>query len=1118
MTQTDEMPCASCGGELPAGARFCPSCGATVQGQTPGEERRLVSVLFADIEGFTSFAEHRDPESVKALLDGCMDSLVPVIGAHDGHVDKIIGDEIMAVFGAPTAHEDDAERAVRAGLTLIETMAAEHPDLRLRVGINTGEVLAGNVGPGAAYTVTGDVVNTAHRLAGATRPGEVLVAERTRQACASTIGFRERQVLDLKGKQDSVVAWVADRVLTASLERDDRQPRTPLVGRQGELDGLQRRVLEAFARRRSELIVLVGEPGVGKTRLAVELAERFEATPSACQMLWVTCSPYGTEADLNPLVEIVRRALGLPRGTDRSRQQDLLDQSMDLLGLDDHMLRRRVSGLLGLGAGRTGPVDSESTGRGRPSEQHVASVAAVLSALAERRPLLLVVDDVHWAEPHTVRFLRRLPDLVPEAPLVVLALGRDDLLERHRALLTGRRVTTRTLDPLAEDASGKLIASVLGRFAPDGRIGPEALGRLVRAAGGNPLLTEQLVLFLVESGQLAILDRRWTLANDGGAGETMIPDGVRSLIGARLDALAAEDRTLIADAAVFGRTFWRSALVDALGADPDEVDHVLERLADRGLIEGDPGGEIDMWRFRHTLTRDVAYAGISLADRANRHALVGRWVDSRFGRMQDPGVTAAVAHHYERAVALGRTVDQVDASLIRPAFSASLRAARDEQRREGLRRAEHWYRLARSIGSPDPDEMMEAVAEHGEVLLALGRLDDAQDAFDELARRAGSARPPMAAFAVAHLGAVARLKGDGEGARERFGAAVDRWRALEDLQGVADTLRLEGWAEFTAGRPRAAVPRLERAAAIEEQLDEPVRHADTLRYLGWCEYLDGRLVQAEDHLRTAMSSALENGEEGTAGFCEGLLGHVILRSGRGSEALELARHLRLRASTGSDPWGEWSCAALEAAALLGLGEASQAFQLASDAIARFEELDDSLGLALARLVAAQSARAMGDRIRARSLIDTILTGNRPVGAPAEDARALAELAALELDADDLDGAERRARASLALVRAGIGDDESGLKALRVLARVSLRRGHRDAAELLLDEAASERRPGDRSEGWRLAALALADLRLDGGDRDAAELLLGSASEPPCDLVRVLERVEHIRKRMAGKTS
>ncbi|MCB0977777.1 MAG: tetratricopeptide repeat protein [Acidimicrobiales bacterium] len=1115
MTPAEGPACSACGGDLPSGARFCPTCGVVVGGQPSGEERRLVSVLFADIEGFTTLSEHRDPESVKVLLDECFDDLVPVVAAHGGHVDKIIGDEIMAVFGAPTAHEDDAERAVRAGMALVETLAQRRPELGLRVGINTGEVLAGTVGPNAGYTVTGDVVNTAHRLAGATVPGEVLVAERTRQACVASIGFRSRQVLELKGKNEPVEAWVADRLLTASVDRDDRLPRMPLVGRQGELDGLHRRVLDAFGRRRSELVVMVGEPGVGKTRLAVELSERLDARPSTGRVIWATCSPYGSEGDLSPLVEIIRSGLELARNADTDTQREQLRGRLSALGLTDPSIARRLADLLGLGRSATGPVDAETTGRNHPSEHHIAAVVAVLAAMARSTPLLLIVDDVHWAEKRVVRFLRRVPELLPDLPLVVVALGRDDLLERHRPLLGGNRVTTRTLDPLGDDASVKLILSVLGEFDPDGRVGPDALDRLVRAAGGNPLLTEQLVLFLIESGRLAPRNRRWRLDSTDGAVEVVLPDGIRSLIGARLDALAPDERSLLADASVFGRVFWLSALLESRPEEPGEVEATMRRLADRGLVEPDPGGDREMWRFRHSLTRDVAYAGISLADRAERHALVARWIERRFADRTDPSATAAIAHHYERAVALGRAVDQVDATIVRPAFSAIIRAARDEQRREGMRRADRWYRLARSVSSPDPDEMIEAVAEHGEVLLGLGQLDEAQDAFEELARRAGSARPPMAAFAEAHLGAVARLQGDVDLARERFLAAVNRWRELEDLQGVADALRLEGWAEFTAGRPRAAVPRLERASAIELQLDEPVRRSDTLRYLGWCEYLDGRLIAAEDHLRTAMSDARDVGEEGTAAFCEGLLGHVLLRSGRANEALALARDLRVRASSGSDPWGEWSCATLEAAALLGLGSAAEACELGLQAVARFEELDDALGLGIARLVTAQALRALGEATRARTMIDRLLSAGRPEGVPAEDARALAELAALDLDDGALDDAERRARGSLALVRAGIGDDESGLKALRVLARVSRRRGQDDAAELLLDEAAAPRAPGDRSEGWRLAAVALAELRLDRGDRHAAESLIAAASDPPCDLVRVLGRLETLKERIAA---
>lgn len=1075
-----------------------------------------MSVLFADLEGFTSLAEHRDPESVKDLLDDCWETLVPVVQDHGGHVDKIIGDEIMAVFGAPIAHEDDAVRAVRAGLTLIEVLARTRPDLGLRVGIHSGEVLAGTVGPGAGYTVTGDVVNTAHRLASAAEPSEVLVGERTVQASAGSVGFRSRRVLDLKGKRDPVVAWVADRVLTTPVDRDDRTSRSPLIGRQDELDALRRRLADAFAAPRAEMIAIVGEAGVGKTRLAAELVERFTSDEGDGLVLGATCSPYGTDSDLSPLVELVRDALGLDRTRARADQEHDLHERLLELRLAGGAVHRRLADLLGLGGFLTGPADGEhQRGRKGPGEQHVAAVTALLSALADHRPLLVVVDDLHWAGGRMVRFLGQLPDRLPEQPIVVLALGRDDVLERHGPLLGNPSVTTRTLEPLSQKASARLALAVLAEFGADGRLGPDALDRLVRAAGGNPLLVEQLMRFLVESGRLVRRGGRWAWSDDD-SGESALPDGIRSLIGARLDALPAGDRALLSDASVFGRAFWPEALAGPVG-DHEDVDAALVRLAGRGLIAPDPpGAPPGTWAFRHSLTRDVAYAGMPMSERAERHAAAGRWIEGRSTPLVDPSAIAAVAHHYERAVTLGRAVDHLDASLVRPAFGALLRAARDEHRREGLRRADRWYRRARSLGSPDADEVVDAVAEHGQVLLELGNLDGAQEAFEELARRAAGTRPPMVALAEAHLGAVARLQGEHELAAERFRSAVERWRDLGDLQGVADALRLEGWAEFSAGRPRAAVPRLERAAAMERQLDEPVRHSDTLRYLGWCEFLDGRLVDAEKHLREAVRVANENGEDGTATFSLGLISQVLLRSGRGTEALALARELRELASTGRDPWGEWTCATLESAALLGLGELEEAWSIAVEAIARFDELGDELSLGTARLVAAQSARLSGQPDVARRILNLVLEAGRPTGVPAEDARALAELAALELEEGRPDDAERRARSSLALVRAGIGDDESGLKALRVLARVALERDQEDVAELLLEEAAAPRPPGDRTEGWRLAALALAERRIGRGDLDGAAALVAAADQPPCDLARVTSRRLALEARLADR--
>jgi class 3 adenylate cyclase/tetratricopeptide (TPR) repeat protein len=1112
--------CATCGATLPPDARFCPSCGAAVGTEPSREERRVVTVVFADIEGFTALAEQRDPESVKVLLDACFSRLYPVIAGHGGHVDKIIGDELMAVFGAPVAHDDDPERAVRAALALHDALADLDVGLRLRIGVNTGEVMAGVVGPSSGYTVTGDAVNTAHRLAGAAAPGEVLVGERTRHATGPAIDYRFRGDLDLKGKQDLVPAWTAAAPLAPTGR--PRLPQADLVGRTRELDEIARRLAVPLTEGRAEVVTVVGEAGVGKTRLAFELAERMAAGPARAKVVWVTCPPYGPGGDLAPLGDVVRGALDLGAVGRRTAFEARLDRCVAAVaadtGTDETVLRSRLSTLLGLGPvgprwrePETGPVRAGLT------DQHLGAVRTVLAHAAAERPLLVVVDDLHWAGTSLLRFLGQIPDRLSASPIAVLALARDELLERSANLaLVGPGRTTRTLDPLTDRSMAELAVSLLaahpGADAP--RLGPSASDRLVASAEGNPFVLEQLVQYLVESGLLTPTDDLWQLAVvDDDPFSAGLPDGIRSLIGARLDALPAEDREVVGAAAVVGREFSPEAVAELCGL--DTVEDALERLDRKGIFETVGRGRPGDHRFRHVLTRDVAYAAVPVAARALRHARYAAWLESRPGLADDPGHVVQLAHHYERAVVLARTVDLTDPGLSGAAFDAVLRAARDEDRREGLRRSDHWYRRARDLGSPDPERMLAAVAEHGQVLLELRHLDAARDAFEEVQQRAGNDRPADEANALAHLGAIARLSGDADLARERFSAAARIARELDDVGVQVDVLRLEGWSDVSVGRFRAALPRLERAAALEAELEDAPGRGETMRHLGWCEYLAGDLAAARRHLQDAMACSNEVGDPGAVAWCFGLLASTYLHGGQATRTLEITVQLREVARSQGDPWGEWTCATLEAGARLALGQIERARALVEEATQRFEELDEAWGLALARVVHAQVARVEGDLDTARLVLMAARTASRETAHVGEDARIIAELSRVELDAGALDEAERHARAALALVRTGVGDHESGLRSLTVLAEVARREGRRDEAELLLEEAAGERAPEDRSDAWRQAAVALARLRGAAGDGARARELLDQAEDPPSDDILLAAAIAEARAGLAG---
>ncbi|CAN5747363.1 hypothetical protein BH24ACT3_BH24ACT3_08420 [soil metagenome] len=1111
------VPCPTCAAELPAGAKFCPACGQPTTVSRTAAERRVVSVVFADLAGFTAMAEGRDPEAVKELLDQCFGRLVPIIEHYGGQVDKIIGDELMAVFGAPIAHEDDPERAVRAALELSGPLGALAPGLVLRVGINTGEVLAGPVGPSGAYTVTGDTVNTAHRLVSVAEPGEVLVGERTRGASAEAVEYQERPLYRLRGKQSPVRAWAAVGVRSGPGRGAPMRVTSPMVGRQREMDQLEAAVAAAFGARAPAVVLVTGEPGIGKTLLALELHLALWSDRPVGHFLWAACPPYGASSSLGPLAELVRAGLGVDAEAARSRQvttvRDRVGPIAEATEADRALLTARVGQLLGLHdlPSRATETDPGPT-RARVVDELVGAAMLILAGLARHAPTLVVLDDIQWADGAGRGFLERAAGRLTDAPLLVLALGRDEVLERRPGLATGA-VRTISLPPLHPDAGKELLSLLLhdaltgepdGRWSgdegvgegrrPAGELGPDAEKRILAAAGGNPFLLEELVRYLDDIGAIARVDVQWQATVD--LDTVGLPDGVRSLIGARLDALPPEERGFLTDAAIVGREFWQAA-VTAID-DYEHADHLVTQLVTRGLIEPLAEDVQADLAFRHVLTADVAYASVPIGERALKHAKVAGWLRRRFSPDRESEVVGLLAHHYERAVTLSRELEHTDPGLTGAAFAALVRAAQEAERHDALRDADHWYRRARNLGTFDHDAATRAELEHGMVLVDLRRLDEAAAAFTAVATAAGSAQPALGARAVTRLGVVARLQGDGDQARQHFDAGREAWRALDDPAGEADTLRLQGWAELMAGRARAALPSLERALALERSPDAGGERGETLQCLGWCEFLVGDIPDARTHLWEAAGRLGDSGDVGGMGWCFGILGFSFLQEGRISRAKEIADNLLHLARAQGDPWAEGTCTVLLAACQIEGGAPADAEPLLAEAARIFGELDYPWGEAMVNLAAGQHARTVGAIDRARTALRAGLGTARHVTYVGEESRLLAELAGLEADAGEVEEAERRARAALALVRAGIGDADSELRALIVLGELAERRGDRAAAQLLLEEAISLQEPSGATSAWRRAhahpALLLASRGASVEAQRAAEVAVDGGEE------------------------
>lgn len=1063
-------------------------------GATPAGERRVVTVVFADLAGFTTMAEGRDPEAVKDLLDTCFGALVPVIAAHGGVVDKIIGDELMAVFGAPRAHEDDAERAVRAGLALISALSRLDGSLEMRVGINTGEVLAGVVGPGGAYTVTGDTVNTAHRLVGVAGRGSVLVAERTYAATQHAIAYGGAVAHHLRGRTEPVVAHQALRVRHRPGARASVVPPTPMIGRDRELDLLVDVVEESITLAEPRLVTVLGEPGVGKSRLLHELPGALRARGLGARVLHVACASYGSEGPLAPIAATVRAALDIDdqapvdeqRAAIAARIQELplagaaaadhlVTQAQRLLGLSEQPAVTRVA---------AGPVRRNIT------DELTAAARSLLDAVAASGAMVVVIDDVHHADALVLGQLVRVPTWGIARPVTLVAVGRGELAEIEPALTTPRSRRHRVLEltPLDAAASGQLLlATLAGIDGIAGTLTPAAEGHILQAAGGNPLLLDQLARFLRESDALVTVEGGWRAARD--LGEAGLPDDARALLGARLDALAPGDRALLQDASVAGRTFDQATMA-ALGATVD--DDAIDRLCDLGLLQVDRSTR--ELAFRHAMVREAAYASVPLGDRATKHAALAGWLAGSDAEVDE----ARIAHHFERAVSLQRDLASGesaggDQALAEAAGRHLVAAARAARQRDELREAERWYQRARDLDLVAGDDALAVGAEHAATLVGLRRLAEAEQAYQWVAEQAPPGSP-AAGEAYTGLGVVARLRGETDQARDWFDAGRHAWQQAGDLAGEAASVRTHGWSELMAGRPRAALPKLLRAQELDQVTGSPP--GLTLQCLAWSEYLIGDHTAARAHLWDAAQALAAVDDRPGLGWCFGILGNSLWQEGKVAQAQTIAENLLAAAGGLSEPWGEGMCFILLAGCQLDGGDPEEARRSVTAAIRAFAELDDPWGDVNARLIQGMIERVDGNLPAARLALERGLRTAQEVAAVGGEARLRAELAATLLDAGDPDGAAREARRTLTLVRSGGGDRDSEIRALVILAKRARSMGADDESAVLLDEAISLAGGEVRTSIWRRAVAMAAIQAADEGDvaraqRLAADALSGS---------------------------
>jgi class 3 adenylate cyclase len=625
------MPtCRACGQDNPEVARFCHACGAALGAEPPSrEERRIVSVVFVDLVGFTSRSERLDPEDVRAILTPYHETVRDELESFGGIVEKFVGDAVMAVFGAPTAHGDDPERAVRAALAVRDAVAAlneERPELELRIrgAVNTGEAvvtLSARPALGEAM-VAGDVVNTASRLQQHAPVGEIVVGEETYRATRSAIEHEAVEPVTAKGKAAPIAVWRAVSPTSAAGAR--HLSSTPFVGRAREVSLLDATWERVERERHPHLITVLGAPGVGKSRLTAEFTQ--SVTSRGGRVIRGRCLPYRERSAYGAFAMQVKELAGIFDSDDVEVATGKLRTLVERLVAKEEA--EAVAGHIAILLG----IETKATAPDRDSL--FQSVRLFIEAGSRDEPTAFVFEDIHWADSSLLDLIELLAARLHDLPVLLLTLARPELLDRRPAWGGGLLAyNALPLEPLAGSDAADLALHLLGADAKAAQV--------AEAAEGNPLFIEQLAAVLSERG-----------AEEAGT----LPTTLRGLVAARLDALPAEERDVILDASISGRIFWRGGL-ERIARDPDSLGDALAALERRDLVRRDSVSRIEgevQWSFKHVLIRDVAYDLQPRARRREGHRHIAEFIEESTPEIGEAG--AALARHWRGAGELDQAV------------------------------------------------------------------------------------------------------------------------------------------------------------------------------------------------------------------------------------------------------------------------------------------------------------------------------------------------------------------------------------------------------------------------------------------------------------------------------
>lgn len=918
----------------------------------------MATLVFADLVGFTTMSQDADPEHVKRIVDTCFEALAVDVTAYGGRVDKIVGDELVAIFGAPVTHEDDAERAVRCALQMQRTLATLGDrlgaEVEMRVGVNTGEVVVGALRGGGDPTAMGDVVNVASRLQAAGAPGQVLVGPLTQSATLDAIRYEDLGPLTVKGRAEPVEAWCAIETLMPPGRR--KRERTPIVGRDAELAMLRGILDGAATRSRAHLVIVTADAGVGKSRLVGEVVREAQAERGAF-VVRSHCVPYGEDAWW-PIAEMIRDACGFDAEANVDTTRSAITAKIATLTdrpLDDPGVERDTRGLLYLVGHAEELHDVDPT---RARDDAFRAVGQLLRALASEHLVVFTCADLQWADEIVLELLERLMEGLRAQPFVVFATTRPDLFDSWQPKPGRHDQTLLNLDPLDAGSVATLARQLLGDDVDE-----DLVAMLLERSGGNPFFVEELAALLREAGP----DPRGPALDP-----TRLPATLRGLVAARLDGLAPAERNVLEDCAVIGPVGPVGA-VRALSVsrnDDIDVDNVLARLAVRELVELEDGE----FSFPSEVVRDVAYGTLAKAERARRHAMLGDWMLANIGNGDAVMNSERVAYHYGTVAELARELGSITG--IAPDFATRalpvLKAAASRATEgEVWRSAARLHDQCLALLAPDASDEERwhlllsralALAEDRELTAARADLDEVMDAVPE--------QSPERARALSQLAEVLQMEGDYPGSMATVADALALWRTLGDDHGLATALRARGrtltfagdleaadadcsealelyrkigdrrgeaWAlqnlatiAFFQGAATLSERRLDEAGAMFRDLNDWGGLNWSLALMGWVRYIQGDLDAAEAIAREQLPESEQRGDRYVSGLLGMLLGSITLWQGRAVESVDVARKAVARFRVLGDPWAINQAQTTELRAMVCAGQIEEAMARVAD--------------------------------------------------------------------------------------------------------------------------------------------------------------------------------------------